>query len=72
MPRTALYGEAFFGHIIPKYAVSLMDFELLFQCVEKTLEKVECAILDWKGIKSADKPKLVSALQRIGLQIKKI
>jgi D-aminoacyl-tRNA deacylase len=70
--RMSLDGQALFGHIIPKYAVSLMDFELISQCVNKTLEKVDCAILDWKGIKGADKPKLLSALERVGLRIKKI
>lgn len=70
--RMALYGEAVFGPMIPKYAVSLTDAEMLSQCVEKTVEKVEYAILDWKGIKSADKAKLLATLQEIGLPYKKI
>jgi D-aminoacyl-tRNA deacylase len=70
--RMALDGEAVFGHMIPKYAVPLVDAEMLRQCVEKTVEKVECAFLDWKGIKGADKPNLLAALQEIGLSYKKI
>jgi len=70
--RMALDGEAVFGHMIPKYAIPLVDSEMLSQCVEKTLERVECAILDWKGIKSADKPQLLKALKETGLQYKKI
>jgi D-aminoacyl-tRNA deacylase len=70
--RLAVDGEAFFGHMIPKYAVPLVDAEMLRQCVEKTMEKVDCAILDWKGIKSTDKPQLLAALQEIGLPYKKI
>jgi len=70
--RMALDGEAFFSHMIPKYAVPWVDSEMLRQCVEKTVEKIDCAILDWKGIKSADKPKLLAALQEIGLSYKKI
>jgi D-aminoacyl-tRNA deacylase len=70
--RLAVDGEAFFGHMIPKYAVPLVDAEMLHQCVEKTMEKVDCAILDWKGIKSTDKPQLLAALQEIGLSYKKI
>jgi D-aminoacyl-tRNA deacylase len=70
--RLAVDGEAFFGHMIPKYAVPLVDAEMLRQCVEKTMEKVDCAILDWKGIKSTDKPQLLTALQEIGLSYKKI
>jgi D-aminoacyl-tRNA deacylase len=68
----AVDGEAVFGHMIPKYAVPCVDAEILRQCVEKTVEKVDCAVLDWKGIKSADKPQLLAALQKIGLSYKKI
>jgi D-tyrosyl-tRNA(Tyr) deacylase len=70
--RMTLDGEAVFGHMIPKYAVPLVDSEMLCQCVDKTLEKVEFAVLDWKGIKSADKPHLLKALKQAGLSYKKI
>jgi len=70
--RMALDDEALFGHMIAKYAVPLVDTAILQQCVDKTLEKVEYALLDWKGIKSADKPKLLKALDETGLPYKKI
>jgi D-aminoacyl-tRNA deacylase len=70
--RISLDGEAVFGHMIPKYAVPVVDAEVLRQCVDRTLEKVECALLDWKGIKSADKPQLLQALEEVGLPYKKI
>ncbi len=68
----ALIGEATFGHIVPKYAVHLVDAQMLRQCIEKTLEKVPVAVLDWKGIRSEDKPNLISALETVGLPFKKI
>jgi len=68
----ALMGEAVFGHIMPKYAVSLVDCELLCQCVDKTFEKVSLALLDWKGIKSEDKTNLMAALESVGLPYKKV
>ncbi len=68
----ALIGEATFGHMIPKYAVHLVDSDMLNQCIEKSLEKVSLAILDWKGIKSEDKPNLLSALETVGLPFKKV
>ncbi|MEM3622631.1 MAG: D-aminoacyl-tRNA deacylase [Candidatus Bathyarchaeia archaeon] len=70
--RIALENETAFGHIIPKYAIPYVDTEILRQCVEKTLEKVENAILDWKGIKGEHKAKLVEMLQEIGLPIQKV
>jgi D-aminoacyl-tRNA deacylase len=67
-----LVGEAAFGHMIPKYAVNLVDPEMLSQCLKKTFEKVPLAILDWKGIRSVDKPKLLFSLQNVGLPFKKV
>jgi D-aminoacyl-tRNA deacylase len=68
----ALMGEAVFGHMIPKYAVANVDAEMLRQCWDRTLEKVALAVLDWKGIRSEDKPKLLSALEAAGLPFKKV
>jgi D-aminoacyl-tRNA deacylase len=68
----ALVGEAAFGHMIPKYAVHLVDSKMISLCVEKTLEKVQLAFLDWKGIKSEDKPDLLNALETAGLPFKKV
>lgn len=68
----ALVGEAAFGHMIPKYAVHLVDSEMLAQCVKKTLEKVPLAVLDWKGIKGEDKPNLTAALETAGLPFRKV
>jgi len=70
--RMALESDIAFGHIIPKYAVSWLDTEILRQCVEKTLEKVELAILDWKGVKGEHKSKLVGMLEEIGIPFKKV
>lgn len=68
----ALMGVATFGHMIPKYAVEYIDAEMVKQCVDKTLEKVSYAILDWKGIRSEDKPGLIAALESAGLPYKKL
>jgi len=68
----ALVGEGAFGHMIPKYAVQLVDSKMISHCLEKTLEKVPFAILDWKGIKSEDKPNLLYSLENVGLPFKKV
>lgn len=68
----ALENEMAFGHIIPKYAIPCVDAEILKQCVEKTVEKVESAVLDWKGIKGEHKSRLVEMLKEIGIPIQKI
>jgi D-aminoacyl-tRNA deacylase len=68
----ALAGKAVFGHMIPKYAVGQVDAAMIRQCIQKTLGRVELAVLDWKGILSQDKTGLISALQEAGLSYTKV
>jgi D-aminoacyl-tRNA deacylase len=70
--QLAIKNSVTFGHIIPKYVIPYIDKELLFKCVNCTREKVDTAILDWKGIRSEDKSKLLSILQETPLQIRKV
>ncbi|MCW4001060.1 MAG: D-aminoacyl-tRNA deacylase [Candidatus Bathyarchaeota archaeon] len=68
----ALMGQAAFGHMVPKHAVSRIDEDMLRQCIDKTSGHVCLAVLDWKGILSEDKPGLLSALEAAGLPYQKI
>jgi D-tyrosyl-tRNA(Tyr) deacylase len=52
--------------------IQYLDSNVLRECVEKTLENIDCAILDWKGIKSFDKTHLLQILKDINLSYKKI
>jgi D-aminoacyl-tRNA deacylase len=70
--RIALKDDLAFGHMIPKYALPNIDLKTLKQCVERTLERVELAVLDWKGIKGEHKPKLVEMLKKIDMPFKKV
>jgi len=70
--KIALESNIAFGHIIPKYAIPEVDEDILRQCIEKTLEKVELALLDWKGIRGEDKQHLVRVLDGLGLKIQKV
>ena len=70
--KIALNENLAFGHMIPKYAIAGLDTEMLKQCIEKTLEKVELIVLDWKGIKGAHKSRLVKMLEKIGTPFQKV
>jgi D-aminoacyl-tRNA deacylase len=70
--QLALDGKALFGHMIAKYALPNFDAEILRQCLERTFETVDHAILDWKGIKGDDKPKILDALADVDLPFEKI
>ena len=69
--QMALNDEAVFGHMIPKYTFPHADAEINHQCVERTMERVDHAILDWKGLKSEDKPKILETLSEINLPYRK-
>jgi len=69
--RMALNTEVACGHIIPKYAIPKIDAAMLKQCVEKTVETVESAVFDWKGMRGADKKRLMTILDEIGVSVEK-
>jgi D-aminoacyl-tRNA deacylase len=70
--RIALEKELAFGHIIPKYALAKIEENVLRQCIQKTSEKVETIILDWKGIKAEDKPSLMDIIKKTEMPYLKI
>lgn len=69
--RIALGTPLAFGHMIPKYAIPLVDFEMVRQCVERTLEKVDLAVFDWKGIRGQDRRRLSDFLSELGVRVEK-
>lgn len=68
----ALAEQKMFGHMIPKYLLGEVESKTIWHCIEKTLEPVSSVILDWKGIKSEHKPKVVDVLDALGLQSERI
>jgi D-aminoacyl-tRNA deacylase len=69
--KMALNTHIAFGHIIPKYAIPKIDAEMLRQCVRRTVESVESAVFDWKGMRGADKKRLVATLRELNVSIQK-
>jgi D-aminoacyl-tRNA deacylase len=70
--RIALSTKTAFGHMIPKYAISAVDLEIVRQCIERTVESVDSIILDWKGIRGADKKKLRTILDETWVPVEKV
>jgi D-aminoacyl-tRNA deacylase len=69
--RMTFEKELAFGHMIPKYAVPNVNSGIIRQCIERTMETVDHAVLDWKGIKSENKQSLISMLDEAGLRFER-
>ena len=55
------------GHICPKYQLENLDEDMLKQAIERTKEKVELFILDWKGL-GTEKQRILDLLDRLKIK----
>ncbi len=60
------------GHIMPKYVMDCTKEEMIEQMVEKTIPKVDYALIDWKGTKSEFRKKIIEKLKKLGIEYRKI
>lgn len=68
--KLVLQGYAV-GHIMPQYNVDDVDEEMILQAVEKTVPKANKAIIEWKGLKSSQRQKIISVLEKNNIEWKK-
>lgn len=56
------------SHIIPEYALPLTE-GMLKEAISRTIEPVDCVLLDWKGLgKSEERKQVVEMLERLGIR----
>ena len=60
------------GHVLPKYHADVLDETMLAQALDKTVEKVEGALVDWKGLSGAQRERILPLLEKAGLKWEKI
>jgi len=70
--RLAIECDVAFGHIIPSHLFEVLDAEMLRQCVERTLERVQMLVLDWKGIDGKDREGLLAKLKEVPLEVRRV
>ena len=56
-----------FSYICPKHSLAKLDKNLLGEAIRKTEEKVDFAVLDWKGL-GQEKQRIIQMLDKIGLK----
>lgn len=59
------------AHICPKYMLEYLDEEMIKQAIEKTNEKVELILLDWKGL-GKEKARVVKLLDKLKIKYERI
>lgn len=64
--------EAAVGHVLPKYAAGSFDEKMLAQALEKTVEKVEGALVDWKGLGKEERERIISVLDAAGMKWERV
>ena len=60
-----------FGHILSKYVISSTPREIILDAFRKT-ENTKVAVINWKGVKSSDRKKLMNILSEEGIEVIKI
>lgn len=60
-----LFSEKFaIGHICPKYAADSLNEKMILQALKRTQPEPKKALLDWKGLKSDQRDKIIEILDR--------
>lgn len=68
--RKVLDKNIAIGHVCPKHALEFLDKEMIKQAIEKTKDKVDFVLLDWKGL-SPFKQKIVENLNELRIEYKR-
>jgi len=66
--KYALKNDVGFSHIIPKYAVENLSHDLLSHILERTVEPVEYATIEWKSLSSKVRRNVISLLEELGVK----
>ncbi len=70
--KLVLNTEYALSHIIPKYHLDAVDEKTIKKAIERTVEPVEFAVLDNKGMNGAQKAKITEILNRLDVPIKRV
>jgi len=70
--KAILEGRYAVGHMLPKYYIDEIDLECFRQGVEKSEEKIEIALLDWKGMNKQQREKVIEFLGILKLSYERV
>src|SRR3989338_2033212 len=68
--KLVLRTDIAFSHICPKHNLDKLDEELIKQSIQKTIEKIDFIVLDWKGL-GTEKQRIADLLKNLNLEFKR-
>jgi len=68
--KIQLNSDIAISHIIPQYVFPITQ-EMIRQAIERTEEKVDLVLLDWKGMKGEQRQNTIKILNKMNLKYKK-
>lgn len=71
---TRLCAETNFAvsHVVPRYHLNQVSESLIRQAIERTAAPVKFAAIDWKGMKSSERNRILDLLKEVGLEAKRV
>ncbi|VVB56935.1 D-aminoacyl-tRNA deacylase [uncultured archaeon] len=60
------------GHVLAKYRADEFDEKMLQQAVEKTVEPLEGALIDWKGLSGEQRERILPILEKAAMKWEKV
>jgi len=59
------------SHICPKYMLQYLDEEMIKQAIQKSSQKVDLILLDWKGL-GTEKTRIVELLDKLNIKYERV
>ena len=59
------------SHICPKYTVDSLEKEMIQKMIKATYEKIDFALIDWKGLNGQGRSKIINLLEKLNISWKK-
>ena len=61
-----------FGHILSKYFFEEYDEKIVRMAFDRTIGECRTAVIDWKGVRGAERSKLMDTLKRMDIEIVRV
>ena len=70
--RVVLKSSLFMSHMIPKHELEHLDEEMLNKMINRSSIKPSVAVLDWKGMRSEQRRKVLDLIENTDLKVVKV